>query len=197
MFEVATALAILYFAKVTFPDYVVWETGLGGRLDVTNIVTPVISIITNVGHDHMDVLGDSIAGIAREKAGIIKAGVPVVSTVEDPEALEVIREAARRTKSTLYQLGEQFTETALSVSVTEQSFSFQGAFRVIPSLAVTLPGAHQRKNAAAAVMALEVLRQYYALLSDDEQLSQGMRQAAWPGRLEMVRTAAPVAGRSA
>ena len=188
MFEVATALAILYFAKVTFPDYVVWETGLGGRLDVTNIVTPVISIITNVGHDHMDVLGDSIAGIAREKAGIIKAGVPVVSTVEDPEALDVIREAARRSKSTLYQLGEQFTETALSVSETEQSFSFQGPFRVIPSLTVTLPGAHQRKNAAAAVMALEVLRQYYALLSDDEQLSQGMRQAAWPGRLEMVRS---------
>ncbi|MGU3473027.1 bifunctional folylpolyglutamate synthase/dihydrofolate synthase [Paenibacillus sp. D51F] len=188
MFEVSTALAILYFAKVTYPDYVVWETGLGGRLDVTNIVTPVISVITNVGHDHMDVLGSSITEIASEKAGIIKPGVPVVSTVEDPEALAVIREAASRSKSTLYQLGEQFSIEALEVSEAEQSFAFQGPFRSVSPLTVTLGGAHQRTNAAAAVMALEVLRQYYALLVDDEQLRAGLKEAAWPGRLEMVRS---------
>ncbi|MCM3746721.1 bifunctional folylpolyglutamate synthase/dihydrofolate synthase [Paenibacillus pasadenensis] len=188
MFEVSTALAILFFAKVTYPDYVVWETGLGGRLDVTNIVTPVMSIITNVGHDHMDVLGDSIAAVAREKAGIIKPGVPVVSTVENAEALEIIRETARASKSTLYQLGEQFSETRIEATETEQSFRFQGPFRAIDSLALGLGGAHQRKNAAAAVMALEVLRQYNALLVEDEQLRAGLRLAQWPGRLEMVRT---------
>ncbi|SDT29750.1 dihydrofolate synthase / folylpolyglutamate synthase [Paenibacillaceae bacterium GAS479] len=187
MFEVSTALAILYFAKVTYPDYVVWETGMGGRLDVTNIVTPVLSIITNVGHDHMDMLGDSIAAIAREKAGIIKPGVAVVSTVEDPEALEIIREAAHLSKSTLYQLGEQFTETLIEASETMQSFNFKGTFREIKSLSLSLGGAHQRKNAAAAIMALEVLRQYNALLIEDEQLQDGLRLAQWPGRLEMVR----------
>ncbi|QJC52947.1 bifunctional folylpolyglutamate synthase/dihydrofolate synthase [Paenibacillus albicereus] len=187
MFEVSTALAILYFARVTYPDYVVWETGLGGRLDVTNIVTPVISIITNVGHDHMDVLGDSITDIAREKAGIIKPGVPVVSTVENEEALAVIREAARKSKSTLYQLGEQFEETAIEATESGQSFGFKGPFRTMSRLSLTMAGAHQRKNAAAAVMALEALRQYNALLVEDEQLLEGLRSAQWPGRLEMVR----------
>src|SRR5690606_38170062 len=79
MFEVSTALAILYFAEVCYPDVVVWETGLGGRMDVTNLVTPIVSLITNVGMDHTDILGDSLEEIAREKAGIIKPGVPVIS----------------------------------------------------------------------------------------------------------------------
>ncbi|KAI7259251.1 valyl-tRNA synthetase-like protein, partial [Hortaea werneckii] len=79
MFEVSTALAILYYGEVCYPDVVVWETGLGGRLDVTNIVTPIVSVITNVGHDHTDVLGDTLELIAGEKAGIIKPGVPAVS----------------------------------------------------------------------------------------------------------------------
>jgi len=72
MFELSTALAILYYATVVYPDYVVWETGLGGRLDSTNIVAPVATVITNIGRDHMDVLGDTIEQIAAEKAGIIK-----------------------------------------------------------------------------------------------------------------------------
>ncbi|QAY65156.1 bifunctional folylpolyglutamate synthase/dihydrofolate synthase [Paenibacillus protaetiae] len=186
MFEVSTALAILYYARETFPDYVVWETGLGGRLDVTNIVTPVISVITNIGHDHMDRLGNTIEEIAFEKAGIIKSGVPVVSAVTQPEAIEVIRDMARNKKSTLYLLGEQFTETELQTRENEQIFRFEGTFRTIDSLAITLNGAHQRKNAAVAVMALEVLRQYYALIVEDEALEAGLRKAAWPGRLEMV-----------
>lgn len=99
MFEVSTALAILFYAKVTYPDYVVWETGLGGRLDVTNIVQPVVSVITNIGHDHMDKLGDTIAAVASEKAGIIKAGIPVISAVTQPEAIEVIKQAAEGKKA--------------------------------------------------------------------------------------------------
>ncbi len=104
MFEVSTALAILFFARVTYPDYVVWETGLGGRMDVTNVVNPVISVITNVGHDHMDILGNSLADIAREKAGIIKSGVPVVSTADQPEVREIIRETASAKK--IYALSD-------------------------------------------------------------------------------------------
>lgn len=186
MFEVSTALAILYYATVSYPDFVVWETGLGGRLDVTNIVTPVISVITNVGHDHMDILGDSLEEIAAEKAGIIKAGVPVVSAVTQPEVVEIIRNTAAAKNSSLYLLGEKFNETALQVRENEQTFRFDGLFRSIDDLTITLNGAHQRTNAAVAVMTLETMRQYYALIVEDDDLREGLRSAAWPGRLEMV-----------
>jgi len=186
MFEVTTALALLYYGTVVFPDYVVWETGLGGRLDVTNIVTPIVSVITNVGHDHMDVLGPTLTDIAREKAGIIKSGVPVVTSVSQPEVVAVVEETARAKQATVYRLGDEFSYKTLSAAENEQKFSFQSQFRAIQSLTVTMNGAHQIENAATAVMALEVLRQYYALILDDEHLETGLRDTAWPGRLEMV-----------
>jgi dihydrofolate synthase / folylpolyglutamate synthase len=186
MFEVSTALALLYYGKVAYPDYVVWETGLGGRLDVTNVVTPVVSVITNVGHDHMDILGDSIEQIAAEKAGIIKPGVPVVSAATQPEVLAVIRSAAEANKSTLYCYGEQFRVSPMDIRENEQHIRFEGLFRTIEPLVITLNGAHQQTNAAVAVMTLEVLRQYYALILEDEALLEGLRSTAWPGRLELV-----------
>ncbi|CAM4194883.1 dihydrofolate synthase/folylpolyglutamate synthase [Paenibacillus endophyticus] len=186
MFEVSTALAILFYARVTYPDYVVWETGLGGRLDVTNIVQPVVTVITNIGHDHMDRLGNTIEAVASEKAGIIKAGIPVISAVEQPEAIEVIKRTATEKKSTLYLLGEQFHVETLSARENEQTFRFNNLFRSIEPLTITLNGAHQRTNAAVAVMTLEVLRQYNALVVEDEVLGEGLKAAAWPGRLEML-----------
>ncbi|BBH19208.1 bifunctional folylpolyglutamate synthase/dihydrofolate synthase [Paenibacillus baekrokdamisoli] len=188
MFEVSTALAILYFAKVSYPDFVVWETGLGGRLDVTNIVSPIISVITNVGHDHMDILGDTIEAVTHEKAGIIKPGMPVVSAVSQPEAVSIIKSTAQAANSSLYLLGEKFSETPLDVRENEQIFRFNGLFRDIEPLTITMNGAHQRTNAAVAVMTLEILRQYYALIVEDEALQEGLRDTSWPGRLEMVTT---------
>lgn len=188
MFEVATAVALVYYGTVVYPDVVVLETGLGGRLDVTNIVTPIVSVITNIGHDHMDVLGDTIEKIAFEKAGIIKAGVPIVTTVEQPEALEVIRKKASEMKSTLYALKEQFSYEAVSSFENEQIFSFNGPFRQIEKVGITLNGAHQITNAVLSLMTLEVLRQYMAFVIDDEVLLEGFKRAAWPGRLEMIRT---------
>jgi dihydrofolate synthase/folylpolyglutamate synthase len=187
MFEVSTALAILFYAKVAYPDFVVWETGLGGRLDVTNVVNPLVSVITNVGHDHMDILGDTIEQVTVEKSGIIKPGIPVVSAVRQPEAQRILRETAERCKSTLYLMGEKFNETPLSVKENEQVFRFENLFRSIEPLTITLNGAHQRTNAAVAVMTLEVLRQYYALIVEDDDLKAGLQGAKWPGRLEMVR----------
>lgn len=186
MFEICTAMAILYFATVAFPDYVVWETGLGGRLDVTNIVTPVVSVITNVGHDHMELLGESLADIAREKAGIIKAGVPVVSAVEQPDALRVLEEAAREQKSTLYLLGRQFTFETVESHVDHQRFHFVGPFQGIPGITISMSGEHQLKNAAVAVMTLEVLRQYYALIVEEDRFYEGMKHTRWAGRLELI-----------
>ncbi|UJF36427.1 bifunctional folylpolyglutamate synthase/dihydrofolate synthase [Paenibacillus hexagrammi] len=186
MFEISTALAILYFAKVTYPDYVVWETGLGGRLDCTNIVNPVVSVITNVGHDHMEILGDTLEQVAAEKAGIIKAGVPVITAVHQPEVWKVIEQAAKEKKATLYTLGTQFRYSVVTSRLDRQTFDFEGPFRALKEVPISLNGAHQVTNAAVAVMTLEVLRQYYACIVDDEDLFKGLEQTRWPGRLEMV-----------
>ncbi len=186
MFEIVTAMAILYFAGTVYPDYVVWETGLGGRLDSTNIVVPVVSVITNIGHDHMDVLGDTLEQIAREKAGIIKPGVPVVCAAEQAEAVSVLRQAAQDKKSTLYLLGDQYAYEPVSSKEDEQVFHFSGPFRALKDVTIALNGSHQMKNAAAALMTIEVLRQYYALIVEDEDLYAAMKETAWPGRLEML-----------
>ncbi|RTE08031.1 bifunctional folylpolyglutamate synthase/dihydrofolate synthase [Paenibacillus whitsoniae] len=186
MFEISTALAILYFGKVAYPDYVVWETGLGGRLDSTNIVNPIATIITNVGHDHMDILGDTLEQVAAEKAGIIKAGVPVITAVEPREIWQVIEAKAKEKKATLYTLGDQFSLSRVESQLDRQSFQFSGPFRHIPNVTIGMNGEHQLKNAAVALMTLEVLRQYYACIVDDEDLYRGFEATRWPGRLEMV-----------
>lgn len=183
MFEVSTALAILYYATVCYPDVVVWETGLGGRLDVTNIVTPVVSIITNVGHDHTDVLGDTLELIAAEKAGIIKPGVPAVTCATQPEVLAVLKSKAAEVRSKLYVAGEDFSIAEARIEDGLQHFAFKGPFRMLP-VAIAMKGEHQLANAAGALMALEVLRQYLAFMLDDEALQKGFRNTFWAGRLE-------------
>ncbi|MBW4084729.1 folylpolyglutamate synthase/dihydrofolate synthase family protein [Paenibacillus sp. S150] len=185
MFEVATALAILYYAEVCYPDVVVWETGLGGRLDVTNIVTPIVSIITNIGHDHTDVLGDTLEKIAGEKAGIIKPGVPAVSCVSQPEAVAVLKAKAAASQSTLYLAGEDFGYENVRIKDGLQIFDFKGPFRTL-ELGIAMKGEHQLSNSAGAMMALEVLRQYMAFMLEDEDVLEGFRRTFWAGRLEEV-----------
>ncbi len=186
MFEVTTMLAIVYFAKYACPDFVVWEAGLGGSLDCTNVVYPLVSVITNIGHDHMDVLGDTLEQVAAQKAGIIKPGVPVVSAASQPEVIEIIRQNSLARNSTLYLLNSQFNFEPLSLKENEQQFNFSGPFRSMERLTIAMNGAHQLENAAAAVMTLEVLRQYYAVIIDEEDLYSGLAGTSWPGRLEMV-----------
>lgn len=186
MFEISTVIAIEYFARTAYPDFVVWETGMGGRLDSTNVVTPLVSVITNIGHDHMDILGDTLEKVAAEKAAIIKSGVPVVSAVEQPGVINVIERTAKSKNSTLYLMGRDFRYNMRSSKENEQIFDFEGVFRNLPGMAISLNGPHQPKNAAVALMTLEVLRQYYALIVEDEDLLRAMKAAQWPGRLEMV-----------
>jgi dihydrofolate synthase/folylpolyglutamate synthase len=185
MFEVSTALALLYYAEECYPDIVVWETGLGGRMDVTNIVTPVVSVITNIGMDHTDVLGDTIEAIAGEKAGIIKAGVPVVTCATQPEAVKVIRETAQRLSSTVYLAGDHFSYHRLDSDENGQSFHFTGPFRDLDAR-IRMQGVHQCDNAAGALMVLELLRQYMAFMLDDEDIALGLENAFWAGRFEKV-----------
>lgn len=188
MFEVSTAVAIYYYARISCPDYVVWETGLGGRLDSTNIVKSILTVITNVGHDHMDILGDSLELVAAEKAAIIKAGVPVVSAVDQPGVIEVVEQEAKGKNCTLYLSGRKFRYETVSTKENEQIFNFDGPFRSIEQVTISMNGVHQLQNASLALMTLELLRQYYALIVEDEVLLRAMKETSWAGRMEMVST---------
>ncbi|WP_046228331.1 bifunctional folylpolyglutamate synthase/dihydrofolate synthase [Paenibacillus dauci] len=191
MFEVSTALAIVYYAEECYPDVVVWETGLGGRMDVTNIVHPIVSVITNVGYDHTDILGDTLELIAGEKAGIIKPGVPVVTSVDQPEVIEVLARKAEDCRTTMYLAGRDYTAERLQGDAHSQSFHFQGPFREM-DIEIGMQGDHQCANAGLAMMTLEVLRQYMAFVLDDEPLLSGFRHTFWAGRLEKVSDEPPI-----
>ncbi len=165
-FEVVTILALRYFAEQKC-DLVIWETGLGGRLDATNIVTPLVSVITNIQYDHQKWLGETLASIAAEKAGIIKPGVPVITATEGGEALWVIAATARRQNAPL---------TILSASEMNRP----------PLDAIQLPlhGQHQRMNAAVAVATVGALASQIPV--SDDAIRAGLCHVQWAGRLQLV-----------
>jgi dihydrofolate synthase/folylpolyglutamate synthase len=186
-FEVVTALALQYFREQSV-DVVVWETGMGGRLDATNVVTPLVSIITNVGLDHMQYLGDTIADIAREKAGIIKPGCPVVTAARDPDALGVIRDRCRRLGCSLAEIGTTITARQLDESLHGQTVELTGTDHAYGPLHVSLVGQHQLDNVAATVAALEAAK----LGLPAGAIRQGLAEARWPGRFQVVPSDPPV-----
>lgn len=186
-FEFWTLLAILYFSKDAVPWFVVWETGLGGRLDSTNVCYPLVSVITQIGLDHQEWLGETISEIAREKAGIIKEGIPVICGAEQPEAQAVIHEVAQMKKCNVYQAGVDYRVEPLEPSTGEpgQAFAFTNVYHSFTTR-VSLMGEHQLRNAGTALMALDVLRQRYATLIEEEHIHLGLANVRWPGRLEKM-----------
>ncbi|KYD15253.1 bifunctional folylpolyglutamate synthase/dihydrofolate synthase [Saccharococcus caldoxylosilyticus] len=185
-FEVITAMMLYYFGKKNIQDVVLIEAGLGGRLDSTNIIYPILSIITNIGYDHMNILGETLDKIAFEKAGIIKSGVPLITGAEQPEAWTVISEKAASLKAKTYRLGEDFF-IVRHVPITDgERFSLETPFSQYPDLKITMFGAHQVQNAALAVMAAEYLRMCYSLLIEKEHIYEGLEKAKWIGRFERV-----------
>ncbi|MGJ3205661.1 bifunctional folylpolyglutamate synthase/dihydrofolate synthase [Geobacillus thermoleovorans] len=185
-FEVITAMMLYYFGKQNIQDIVLIEVGLGGRLDSTNIIYPLVSVITNVSYDHMNILGDTLGQIAAEKAGIIKSGVPLVTAVKEPEAWEVIAKTAAERKAKTYRLGVDFTVTDWKTIAEGEQFSLATPFAEYRDLRIQMPGAHQVDNAAVAVMAAELLRLGYSFLIEPEHIADGLATAAWPGRFERV-----------
>jgi dihydrofolate synthase/folylpolyglutamate synthase len=161
-FEFATVLALLYFREQKC-ELVIWETGMGGRLDATNIVTPLASVITNIQLDHQQWLGATLPQIAREKAGIIKPGIPVV-TAATGDALEVIRSVAR--------------EKAAPLTVVEHTDSRVGEH-------LHLRGAHQRINASVALATVDALQP--KLPARPEAVTSGLALTRWAGRLQELR----------
>ncbi|NUK30765.1 bifunctional folylpolyglutamate synthase/dihydrofolate synthase [Parageobacillus sp. VR-IP] len=185
-FEVITTMMLYYFGKKNIQDVVLIEAGLGGRLDSTNIIYPILSIITNIGYDHMNILGETLDKIAFEKAGIIKSGVPLITGAEQPEAWTVISEKAASLKAKTYRLGEDFF-IVRHVPITDgERFSLETPFSQYPDLKITMFGAHQVQNAALAVMAAEYLRMCYSFLIEKEHIYEGLEKAKWIGRFERV-----------
>ena len=185
-FEITTALGFLAFARNNVNAAVI-EVGLGGRLDATNIVIPGVSVITSLSYDHMAVLGDTLAKIAGEKAGIIKQGVPVVFAPQKEEALEVLERVARSLDSNITLIGrdvnfERFESSLDGQTLHLSSFLFPSSV----DLAIPLLGFHQIENAATAYAALKAS----GLEIADESIQKGFSQVKWRARFDVVRRGA-------
>ncbi len=155
-FEVVTAMALLYFKRKNV-DIGVIETGMGGRLDATNIILPAVSVITSISYDHREFLGATLKGIAREKAGIIKNGTPVVISDQESEAREIIRRVAEEGESELYIYGRDFFSELRHQDMTGIRFDYREDSVLVEDIFLTLAGAHQMQNAAVAIKAFMLL----------------------------------------
>jgi dihydrofolate synthase / folylpolyglutamate synthase len=180
-FEAVTAIALQYFYEQKI-DVVVWETGLGGRLDATNVVTPLVSVITNIAFDHTQYLGETLPEIATEKCGIIKPGVPVVTAAVVEEVLRVIRATASAQACPLTIIGQDIRTIRLSEDEQGQCIQLTSAQHDYGTIRIPLLGAHQAINCATAVAALEAC----GLPVTPQQVSEGLLQTTWPGRFQIV-----------
>jgi dihydrofolate synthase/folylpolyglutamate synthase len=187
-FEITTALGFLYFAQQKANAAVV-EVGLGGRLDATNVVTPKVSVITSLSYDHMAVLGNTLAQIAGEKAGIIKPGVPVVSAPQKEEALEVLMQVAKERNASFILIGRDIAFRSLSHSLDGQSLELINKIQSSTlNLYVPLLGIHQIENAATAYTAIRTS----GLNIPDNTVQKGFAEVKWPARFEVIRREPPV-----
>lgn len=211
-FEAQVVLALLWF-EARKVDLVILETGLGGRLDATNVVPlPLAVVLTPIGHDHMAVLGDTLTAIAGEKAAIIKPGVPVIAAPQPPEAAAVFEAAAARAAAPLLLGGREWQVAAVQVTRQETRFSLQvrlsaqallgavppGGWDLDPDggltisgLATPLLGEHQAINAGAAALAALVVAAHLPRI-DLAAIRTGLAAARWPGRLQVVEGTPPV-----
>ncbi len=187
-FEILTAVAFYHFAAERV-DVAVVEVGLGGRLDATNVVTPLVSVITSLSLDHTYFLGNTLTQIAYEKGGIIKPGVPVVTAVQPAEALTRLQEIAAGCHAPLTQIGRDYTYICHAHGPWGNEITVQRADGRTYEVHVPLAGEHQQLNAAVALAALHIVQPYFPTLTDTA-VAQGMAQATWRGRLEIIHQAA-------
>lgn len=180
-FEIITAMAFKYFADEKV-DLAVIEVGLGGLLDSTNVIRPVVSGITTIGLDHIDILGSTIEEIAAQKAGIIKAGIPVVVGNIELKALRVIWEVARKNTARIYQYPYDY-RTELK---EHEHFDFFAGQEAILDLEKSLIGLHQVENAGMAIELALVYANKVGINLNEEIIRAGIREAFWPARMEKL-----------
>ena len=178
-FEFITVMAFIYFARNRV-DVAVIEVGLGGRLDATNVVTPLVSVITTISKDHEAYLGPDELSIAREKGGIIKPRIPVVCGKMSEPVVKLLREIAQAVESPAYFLGTAFS----FLLKNERLFDYIGIKQNLSHLAVALRGRHQLANASLALAALELASEHFPVPEDT--LRRGLETVRWPGRLEVM-----------
>ena len=179
-FELATALAFLYFSRCEV-DMAIVEVGMGGRLDATNLVSPEVSIITNISMEHQKYLGNDLKSIASEKGGIIKEGGVCVTAARGRKAIDTLEEICRQRKAVLYRIGRDIRVRRSG----RGSFSYYGINKRYSGLSLSLTGRHQIENAALALAAVEVLTAK-AVGIGDTSVVEGLRDVRWDGRLELV-----------
>jgi dihydrofolate synthase/folylpolyglutamate synthase len=200
MFEILTALAFLHFARQKV-DFGAIEVGLGGRLDATNVVEPVVAVITSLSYDHMHVLGNSLSDIAREKAGIIKRGIPLVLAPQQHEAERVVEEVARERGAPIIRVGRDWLYAPGGHDLERQSVFIWPASEQAhmdtfvataggeewapPRYEIPLLGYHQVINSAVAYAALDVVRRSGVRL-EEEAIQEGFRTVFWPGRFQVL-----------
>ena len=180
-FEYATAMALFTFWKKEV-DWAIIETGMGGRLDATNIIKPALSIITNISIEHRTYLGNTIAEIAGEKGGIIKKNTPVITGVKQKTAISVLESIAASNTAPIYRQGKAFRVK----KKRDGSFNYYGMNDTRRGLQTNLAGSHQIENTALVMAACEVLNQKKATLPSPA-IKKGLFNARWPGRLEIVK----------
>jgi len=183
-FEYTTAMALYEFSRKKV-DWAVIETGMGGRLDATNIIHPAITIISNVSLEHRQHLGNTIARIAREKGGIIKAQTPVITGVKQPSAVKIISEIAADRSAPLYLHRKAFR----TVRKRNGTFNYFGIENSWKNLETALAGRFQVDNAALVLAACEILNNRNIATIPLESVRTGLARTKWPGRLEIVTTA--------
>lgn len=177
-FELTTALALLYFYEEDC-DYSVIEVGLGGATDATNIITPLISVITPISIDHSNILGGSLSEIAEVKSGIIKRAVPVCMGFQTEEVREIIKSKAVNMDAPCYELKREDIEP-ISMSLEETEFRYKSC-----NYSLTQPGTYQIENAALALLSLYVVRQKYDIDLTDEVIREALRRTKWNFRFEL------------
>jgi len=180
-FEATTAMALVYFTREN-TDLAIMEVGMGGRLDATNIICPLVSVITNISLEHQDFLGTSITEIAGEKAGIIKEGVDLVTGARRPRVVKEFRTISREKKAPFWRIGEQVRYRS-----TASGLSYYGLDRRMKGLRLGLKGHFQARNAALALAVAELLERKGFPVSGD-QVRAGLRKVDWPGRMQVIST---------
>jgi dihydrofolate synthase / folylpolyglutamate synthase len=185
-FEVITAMSFYYFANINQVDIVLYEVGLGGRFDSTNIIHPIASIITNIGLDHTNILGHTYEEIAFEKAGIIKKGTPVFTAVKNENALKVIEKQAEINHAPLYRLNQEFSVTSHNPEETGEIFTLKNKQITWGQLEISMIGQHQTENAALAVMAARSINHEDDFSINESAIRTGLKKAYWPGRFDIL-----------
>ncbi|MBU9695958.1 bifunctional folylpolyglutamate synthase/dihydrofolate synthase [Limosilactobacillus portuensis] len=184
-FEIDTAIMFCYFAEKQ-PDLVLLEVGIGGLYDSTNIITPLVSVITTVSWDHMKYLGDTLAKIAHQKAGIIKEKVPVVIGRLSPSAHQVIMEEATEKNAKVYELGKDFSARKINHNVIKAEIIYDGGQLHHFRSNLGLAGDYQVENSAIAITTVQIVLKKLGIPVVAADLKKGLALTQWPGRMETV-----------